>query len=143
MLETDYFALKLACLVLSGAAAWMPTLVLAQAGPPADTAIPAQFQDSYKVYLEMKTKAVPPKHVPDWSGLWTRKDDTLAIAGSAIFTGLIEDGHPTSCPISAEELANHVDTYGATISIDPFTPHLGTEGGVGLKLHKHERILAI
>ena len=56
MLETQNFALRVACLVLSAAAALAPGLVLAQVGPPADTPIPAQFQDSYKVYLDMKAK---------------------------------------------------------------------------------------
>ncbi len=51
--------------------------VSAQEKPPADTPVPKQFQDSYKVYLEMKAQAHGGvKHtlddMPDWSGYWTR-----------------------------------------------------------------------
>jgi hypothetical protein len=57
----------------------VPALASAQAGPPANTPIPQQFQDSYKVFLAMKAKAVPPKQLPDWSGLWTRQDSPAGL----------------------------------------------------------------
>jgi hypothetical protein len=54
-----------------------PAAALAQAEPPANTPVPAQFQESYKVFLDMKAKAHGgTKHtltdMPDWSGIWTR-----------------------------------------------------------------------
>ena len=61
MLERQNLAPRVASVVLSAVAALMPDVILAQVGPPANTPIPAQFQDSYKVYLEMKAKAVAPK----------------------------------------------------------------------------------
>jgi hypothetical protein len=57
----------------------VPALTFAQAGPPANTPIPQQFQDSYKVFLQMKAKSVPPKRLPDWSGLWTRQDSPAGL----------------------------------------------------------------
>lgn len=68
-------------------ALFAPGAVLAQnvgvnagKGPPADTPIPAVFQASYNVYREMKAKAVAPQHLPDWSGLWTRRDSPAGFA---------------------------------------------------------------
>ena len=49
----------------------------AQSQPAWDTPVPAQFQASYKAFLEMKAKANGGTQktvltVPDWSGVWTR-----------------------------------------------------------------------
>ncbi|MDB5458523.1 MAG: hypothetical protein JWO72_264 [Caulobacteraceae bacterium] len=64
-------------IALLAGTALAPTLAAAQDKPPADTPVPAQFQESYKAFLDMKAKAHGgAKHtatdVPDWSGIWTR-----------------------------------------------------------------------
>jgi hypothetical protein len=69
-------AWRLSAVLLAGAA-FAPTLAVAQAKPPADTPVPAQFQESYKTFLAMKAKAKGgTQHtvtdIPDWSGIWTR-----------------------------------------------------------------------
>jgi hypothetical protein len=96
MLEAEKFALRVACLVLSTAAACAPGVLRAQVGPPADTPIPAQFQDSYKVWQDMKAKAVAPKHVPDWSGLWTRTNSPAGFSFDPKQPPPVEAGHVTA-----------------------------------------------
>jgi len=58
-----------------GAVGWAPTANTA-GKPPADTPVPAHFQESYRVYLEMKAaadaKGGGSAELPDWSGLWSR-----------------------------------------------------------------------
>jgi hypothetical protein len=58
-------------LALAGAAL-APRLASAQDKPAWTTPIPAEFQESWKAFLEMKAKAAKPAAVlPDWSGIWT------------------------------------------------------------------------
>jgi hypothetical protein len=57
--------------VLAGAAL-EPRAASAQAQPAWNTPLPAEFQESWKAFLEMKAKAAKPAAVlPDWSGIWT------------------------------------------------------------------------
>jgi hypothetical protein len=96
MTETRTFALSVVCWVLAASASLAPVRALAQAGPPANTPVPAQFQASYKVYLAMKAKAVTPKHLPDWSGLWTRKDAPAGLTFDPKQPPPVEAGHITA-----------------------------------------------
>ena len=49
-----------------------PQAVSAQAKPAWDTPVPAEFQESWKAFLQMKAKAAKPAApLPDWSGIWT------------------------------------------------------------------------
>ena len=94
-------AAGVACLsaaLLAGAAS-VPTLAAAQSKPPASTPVPPQFQDSYKVFLEMKAKAKGgTKHtatsIPDWSGIWTRGPGGLKFDPA-------QPGQPTEGKITA------------------------------------------
>jgi hypothetical protein len=62
---------SLAALLLASSAA-APSLAVAQAQPDWNTPIPAQFQESWKAFLDMKAKAKPHQGaMPDWTGLWS------------------------------------------------------------------------
>ncbi len=86
--------------LLWAGSALSPTLASAQDKPPADTPVPAQFQASYKVYLDMKAKAHGgTKHtisdMPDWSGIWTRGPGGLKFDPA-------QPGQPTDGKITAD-----------------------------------------
>jgi hypothetical protein len=69
---TPAVRLTITALLFTGSA-MLPAVALAQAQPSWNTPIPAQFQDSWKAFLEMKGKAKPHQGpMPDWTGIWTR-----------------------------------------------------------------------
>ena len=85
--------------VLLAGAALAPTLAVAQAGPPGDTPVPPQFQESYKAFLAMKAKAKGgTRHtvtdIPDWTGIWTRGPGGLKFDPA-------QPGQPTDGKITA------------------------------------------
>src|SRR3569623_880810 len=64
--------LSIAALLFAGSAL-IPSITAAQAQPAWNTPIPAQFQDSWKAFLDMKANARPHQGaMPDWTGVWTR-----------------------------------------------------------------------
>lgn len=84
---------------LAAGAALAPGLAAAQEQPSAATPVPVQFQESYKVYLDMKAKAHGgTKHTvadaPDWSGIWTRGPGGLKFDPA-------QPGQPTDGQITA------------------------------------------
>ena len=90
------------CLVaaLLAGAALAPVLALAQDKPPANTPVPAQFQDSYKAFLDMKAKAKggtkrTSADLPDWSGIWTRGPGGLKFDPA-------QPGQPTEGKVTAQ-----------------------------------------
>ena len=71
VVRSGWRAAALLVLGLAGAAL-APQAASAQSKPAWNTPIPAEFQESWKAFQEMKAKAGKPAAVlPDWSGIWT------------------------------------------------------------------------
>lgn len=73
-----YKCLTRLVLAMLCAAAMVPGMAMGQEEPAANTPIPAEFQASYKIFLDMKAKAHggtqhTAANMPDWSGIWLRK----------------------------------------------------------------------
>jgi hypothetical protein len=90
------FSLSAICLTFLAVGGVGPGPTVAQVGPAADTPVPRQFQESYKVYLDMRSNAVAPKELPDWSGLWTRKTGPAGLVFDSNQPLPISAGHITA-----------------------------------------------